>query len=112
MSSVVNILGTDYNIDTTTHIDLSSKTFPESISLLTNLRVLNLHGNKINDIPNFIWSLTNLQNLNLSANQITSVSDSILSLTNLQHLDLSYNQITKHSRFYFIINQSTKPKFI
>ena len=80
MSSVVNILGIDYDISITTHIDLSVKNLnyiPDSISLLINLQVLNLHNNNIDDIPNFIWSLTNLQNLNLSYNKLTNIPDAI-----------------------------------
>ena len=54
MSSVVNILGNDCDISTATHIDLSVKKLnyiPDSISLLMNLQVLNLHNNNIADIP-------------------------------------------------------------
>ena len=64
-SNSVNILGTDYDIDTTTSINLSKRnltSIPDCISLLVNLRVLYLADNAIS-------SLVNLKMLNLNDNR-------------------------------------------
>ena len=76
-SNSVNILGTDYDIATTTYIDLSDEnltSIPDSIILLVNLQRLYLYHNRITNIPDSISSLVNLQRLYLHVNHIDDVS--------------------------------------
>ena len=85
MSVSINILGTDYDIATTTAIYLSNRnltSIPDSISLLVNLRILDLDDNDIEYIPDCILSLVNLQHLILSDNLITTIPDCISLLVN------------------------------
>jgi hypothetical protein len=75
----VELWGTCYNIENTTHLYLQYKDevtgeIPSSIGNLTNLRTLALQGNDLTgEIPSSIGDLTNLQYLNLFENQLTGV---------------------------------------
>jgi hypothetical protein len=66
---------------------------PDSISLLTNLKVLNLSGNQLTGIPDTIGELKSLVELDLEANGLKSLPDSIGELSNLQKLNLEKNSI-------------------
>lgn len=63
---------------------------PDSIGNLTSLQRLNLNSTNIGSLPESIGNLTNLQRLYLQNSQISSLPDSIRNLTSLQHLEL-YN---------------------
>ena len=93
----VNILGKEYDIATTTELDLSYKNLteiPESVFLLTNLQYLYLHYNNLTYIPESISVLTKLHYLQLSYNNLTSLPESIGSLSNLKTLYLYDNKLT------------------
>lgn len=68
------------------------KSVPESISNLTSLRVLELSGNQLTDLPNSIGNL-NIETLILSSNQFTTFPKIIKYLVSLKLLDLNYNKI-------------------
>jgi internalin A len=53
--------------------------FPDAVLQLTNLKILNLHGNEITSIPEAIGQLSNLTQLELGLNQITSIPETISS---------------------------------
>ena len=76
------------------HWNSGLTTLPREISLLRNLRILDLSNNKIVSIPTEIAQLSSLYELNLSKNQLTSIPKEIYTLTNLHILILSYNQLT------------------
>ena len=61
---------------------------------LSNIRMLDLSGNRLTSLPDSISRLANLQSLDLSDNQLTSLPDSISRLANLQILDLDHNKLT------------------
>ncbi|CAB4268048.1 unnamed protein product [Prunus armeniaca] len=69
---------------------------PKCLTSLSNLRVLDLIGNKISgDIPADIGNLKMLAVLNLADNQISGkIPASIVSMSGLMHLDVSNNQIS------------------
>lgn len=67
---------------------------PDSVTRLSQLRVLRAHYNKISVLPHSIGELAHLEQLILGANALTSVPDSLYELTNLKELDLFDNQIT------------------
>ena len=100
-NSVV-ILGKRYNINTTTHLDLSDLSvergihlsyLPETIGRLTNLEVFHLCCNRLKRLPESIGRLTKLEYLNLDVNNLTSLPESIGNLTNLKELDLERNNL-------------------
>ncbi|NMM47648.1 leucine-rich repeat domain-containing protein [Marinigracilibium pacificum] len=63
---------------------------PPELRLLSNIEILNLSSNPINDI-NSIYSLTNLKELDLSLTEIKEISDQISKLRKLEKLDLGVN---------------------
>uniref|UniRef100_A0A3Q2PQ72 LRRCT domain-containing protein n=1 Tax=Fundulus heteroclitus TaxID=8078 RepID=A0A3Q2PQ72_FUNHE len=69
--------------------------FPRNISRQpTNLRVLNLKGNRLTELS-FLRNLSSLTDLMLSGNQLSSITDNLFRrLTALENLDLSDNQLT------------------
>ena len=73
---LVNILGKEYDIATTTTLDLCYKSLteiPESIGSLYNLQVLYLSNNKLTNVPKSIGMLFNLRKLYLSDNKLSSL---------------------------------------
>lgn len=66
--------------------------FPNELATLPYLRKLDVHGNQINEIPDFLNELTELD---MSSNQLKAFPKGLSNLTNLIVLDLSYNQISK-----------------
>lgn len=81
------------------------KIIPREITQLTNLRKIQLSGNKIKEIPQ-MGSLVNLQSLYLSDNQITDIQQ-IGSLVNLQELNLSGNKIKDIQQIMQLVNLNT-----
>ena len=84
------------------------KEIPPNIKYLTNLKILNLHHNKLTELKgNTFDNLTNLQQLYLSKNQLTEIKENIFDrLTNLHYLDVGDNQLTeiKEKTFDKLIN--------
>ncbi len=76
-------------------MNLGLLSLPEELWELTNLRGLDLSGNKIGELPEQIGLLTNLRGLSLSRNQISNIPKQIGQLTNLQELSLRGNQISE-----------------
>lgn len=74
-------------------INKGVKSLPKEIMLLTNIKYLNLYGNKLKSIPREISSLTDLHTLDLSCNLLEFVPKEIGSLTDLTVLDLHHNKI-------------------
>ncbi|XP_067940715.1 E3 ubiquitin-protein ligase LRSAM1-like [Watersipora subatra] len=65
------------------------------IESLSTLLVMDLHSNKLSQLPSSIQYLTNLQVLNVSHNALTSIPAEIKSLKSLQTLNLSDNKLSK-----------------
>ena len=68
---------------------------PDSIRLLTQIKKLNLRGNKLKEIPQSIKFLTSLEKLDLSKNEIQEIPEGITSLNSLKLLNLNNNKIKK-----------------
>ena len=97
---MINICGEEYDITTTTKLDLYNNnltSLPESIGSLSNLQELDLSYNNLINISESIGSLSNLKKLWLSNNKLTSLPESIGSLSNLKELYLSNNNLTSLS---------------
>ncbi|CAB9512587.1 LRR receptor-like serine threonine-protein kinase [Seminavis robusta] len=86
-------------------LDLSNNlilTLPSELFLLTSLSVLQLHGNRIEQLPNEIDQMTNLEPcynffdawLSLSNNKLSSIPPEIGRLTNLRTFTFQRNQIS------------------
>jgi Leucine-rich repeat (LRR) protein len=85
----VELFGKTYIIDETEELLLPYKSIdvlPETIGLLTNLRVLQLNNNNLTSLPESIGKLTNLMDLHLHSNKLTSLPYSIKNLTKLRNL--------------------------
>lgn len=65
---------------------------PSSIGNLTNLEILYLEWNDLQELPNDFSNLTSLTTLAISNNYLSSIPD-IGALINLSFLDLGYNQL-------------------
>ena len=74
-------------------IDKGIATIPSSIQSLTELKVLNLSSNSLNNLSSNITSLNNLTSLNVSFNNIASIPN-IENLTLLIDLNIDGNIIT------------------
>ncbi len=70
-----------------------NSSIPDWIGEFTNLKVLYLNENQINDIE-VLTTLPNLEVLHLSANQINFIPESIANLTHLKRLFINNNHIT------------------
>lgn len=68
--------------------------FPETILQLNQLEVLDLGCNQISLLPSDFGSLTSLQILNLELNNLQTLPASFFTLPKLQELDLQYNRLT------------------
>ncbi|KAH3764998.1 hypothetical protein Pelo_3135 [Pelomyxa schiedti] len=66
---------------------------PPTISLLTNLQELNLHGNNIRVIPREIKYLVSLKNLSVCRNKLRELPVELFSLVNLTNLNVSFNHL-------------------
>lgn len=61
----------------------------------TNAKNLNLSGQNLKSIPEYVFSMTQLENLDLSNNELTGAPQSqIGNLTNLKTLNLKNNNLT------------------
>ncbi|XP_029943527.1 leucine-rich repeat-containing protein 40 [Salarias fasciatus] len=64
---------------------------PEALGELTQLRQLRLGQNQLRLLPLGLFSASGLQTLSLQKNQLESVPEQLGNLTRLTHLDLSHN---------------------
>ena len=64
--------------------------FPSQLEQVTNLQLLNLSNNRIEEIDRF-GKFSNLDYLDLSHNRITEIGEGIASLRKLRHLNLKSN---------------------
>jgi len=65
------------------------------ISILKNLRRLELRGNRIGKFPIEVFSLSSLNYLDLSHNILKNIPDEINTLKSIECLDLGYNLLTE-----------------
>jgi len=73
---------------------LGLTTVPEDLRGL-NFTAVDLSGNQITDLPNWLGELPGLVGLSLDGNRLTQVPEVISSLTGLTQLTLSANQLTQ-----------------
>jgi Leucine-rich repeat (LRR) protein len=66
-----------------------------NIGQLSALKVLDLTGCKLTEVPEAVLQLTTLETLYLNDNDITLLPKGITQLTNLTYLGLKHNNITK-----------------
>lgn len=66
---------------------------PDSVFNITNLKILNLHGNDLNSISYRIGELTELEELYLGSNRISSLPEEMIRLQNLKILSLPFNDL-------------------
>ena len=84
------------------HLDLSGnqlKTMPDFIQRCKNLEVLDLGNNLLTEMPRFESEMPNLKTLSLKSNLLEYFPDISAEVPNLEQLDLSGNQLTEMSRF-------------
>ena len=67
---------------------------PEAIGQLTQLQTLDISNNRLTTLPEAIGQLTQLQTLDMSGSQLTALPEAIYQLTQLQTLDISNNRLT------------------
>lgn len=97
----INDTGLDERIFTLTTLNFLEiskcglQTLPHSVSNLSNLYNLVLHGNRLRVLPDSIGHLSLLKFLDLSSNELDSLPSSLGSLRELQTLNVSKNQLTK-----------------
>lgn len=92
----VNILGTNYDINSTKCLFLFANKLeyiPSGVFMLKNLTHLHLTNNNIKEIPPEIEQLTKLEILYASINNITHIPKEILNLQNLKVLTVSDNPL-------------------
>lgn len=70
---------------------------PKSIGRATELRTLDISGNRLIDLPPELANLKSLERLYLSGNCFTDFPEAVTRLTNLVVLDLSHNRVQKLS---------------
>src|SRR5438132_4238514 len=56
---------------------------------------LDLRGQGLTDVPEWVWARRELETLNLSENRISSVSNDIAQLSGLRMLDLGHNELAE-----------------
>lgn len=67
---------------------------PDAIGRLSNLKLLELSGNKLVNFPETLKELIKLEWVNLSDNHLTSLPNVITKVPNLDFLDLSNNRLS------------------
>jgi len=105
LPSSVTILNQEYDVETTTKLDLSSQNLtaiPDGIEKLISLQELDLRGNRISDLSQFPI-MPNLLVLKLGDNQISDLSQFPI-MPNLLILWLEDNQISDISKFPILPN--------
>lgn len=69
---------------------------PPGIANLTNLEILNLANNHVEDLPVSLSSMPKLRILNLSINRLSTLPRGFGAFPVLEVLDLSYNNLNEH----------------
>lgn len=70
---------------------------PPGIANLTNLEILNLANNHIEELPVSLSSMPKLRILNLSINRLSSLPRGFGAFPVLEVLDLSYNNLSENA---------------
>ena len=70
------------------------RVIPNEICTLTNLKMLYIDNNEIEELPEDIGNLVNLHTLRCKGNKIKNIPKSIGRLVNLRGFDISNNQLT------------------
>lgn len=70
------------------------QSIPQDIGYLKHLQILNLENNRLKSLPNSLGMLISLQQLNLKSNLFSSLPEPVTHLFNLRMLDISKNKIT------------------
>ncbi len=87
-----NIIGIKMNY-------LNMEYVSEMITSLKHLKVLELVGNKLKNIPKFVKNFMFLEKLNLEINNIKEIPKFLQNFPNLKKLNLSYNNINSIPEF-------------
>lgn len=91
-------LNKTYNLNNLENIHIldlaNEKCIPKELSILTNLKSLNIKHIKIAHVPKEIGILQKLTALNLSNNNLTSLPKELFTLNNLGYLYLHNNKLT------------------
>nr|WP_321409581.1 COR domain-containing protein [uncultured Carboxylicivirga sp.] len=77
------------------------KEFPFELKVCTQMKYLDLFGNSIQELPDWIFELNSLEHLSLRNNAIKDFPSILFSLENLKNLNLSDNRIEEISGHYF-----------
>jgi Leucine-rich repeat (LRR) protein len=77
------------------HSDAILDGLPRSLGQLTQLRSLNLAGNRLRTLPGWIESLNQLRTLVISDNSLETLPSSFERFTQLRSLDISWNRMTE-----------------
>lgn len=67
---------------------------PDCLSILQNLKILDLCNNNLSSIPESFGKLTNMKDLYLKDNRLSSFPEPILKLINLKKIDLRNNLLS------------------
>lgn len=78
---------------------LGLEALPPQLRPLTGIRVLDLSGNRITELPVWIGRLTALEELSLRGNRLVALPESLSGLTRLKRLDLADNQFVEIPRW-------------
>ena len=104
LQSCRNIIQLDFTSENSEVLE----SLPPQIRLLTNLRRLNLFGNRLSQVAivNISRWLSQLQDLNLSFNNLEQLPEEIRLLTNLRRLKLAGNRLSQTA----LVNISRLPQ--
>ncbi|CAF0995620.1 unnamed protein product [Adineta ricciae] len=92
----INSIPAEQTLFNLTELFLSNNSFheiPQSVCMISQLKVLDISMNHIRTISKHLLGLTRLEQLNLSKNRLTSLSELFAGLPMLKKLIVSHNQI-------------------
>lgn len=86
---------------------------PPSIANLTNLEILNLSNNLLEEVPSSVSSMPKLRILNISINRLNSLPRGFGAFPVLEVLDLSYNNLdeTRLPGNFFMMGKLSRFRF-
>lgn len=79
------------------HVHFYRAAIPPGIANLTNLEILNLANNHIEELPVSLSSMPKLRILNVSINRLSSLPRGFGAFPVLEVLDLSYNNLNENT---------------